>query len=76
VYHIEPIKRKFHRVGLMKLERISRLRIDINADHVKARAMVAHRTAAGTAEQIKQPRLRARLQRSFEFGDEHYWSFL
>ena len=43
-------------VGLMELERISRLRLDVHAHDLEARAAVAHRRAAGTAEEIQEAR--------------------
>src|SRR5947209_1610488 len=46
----------FHRIGLVELERVMRLRHDIYADHVEASAVIAHGRAAGAAEQVEQAR--------------------
>ena len=51
---IEPIERVRHRVGLVELERVVRLRLDVDTNHIEARAVVAHPRAAGPAEQVKQ----------------------
>lgn len=50
--HREPIKD----IHLHELERIVRLRLDVHADDLEARAVVAHRSTAGAAEEIQQPR--------------------
>src|SRR5262245_35825266 len=44
------------RVGLLKPERVVRLRLDVDADHVEADGLVAHRGTAGAAEEIEQAR--------------------
>src|SRR5262245_3467466 len=45
----------FQRIALYEGERIARLRLDIHADDLgEARAVVSHRSAAGSAEQIEQ----------------------
>lgn len=44
------------RIGLDEAERVARLRLDIDADHVEAGTMQPHRRAAGLAEQIEGER--------------------
>lgn len=60
---IEAVKRIGQRVRLMKLERVVRLRINIDADHIKTGPVQAHPGTASTAKQIK----RARPHRLFSF---------
>ena len=48
------------RVGLVELERVVRLRIDVHADHLEPGPVVAHGRAAGAAEQVEQSRLHGR----------------
>src|SRR5689334_24355656 len=55
VDRVETVQRISHRVGLMKLERVMRLWLDIDTHHFKPCAVVAHRCAARTAEKIEQP---------------------
>jgi hypothetical protein len=43
-------------VDLVELERVVRLRDDVDADDVEAGSVVAHRRAAGATEEIEQPR--------------------
>src|SRR5574341_663138 len=52
--HVESIQRVCHCVSLMKFERVMFLRLDVDADDFKARAMVAHRSAASATKKIKQ----------------------
>jgi len=40
----------FQGVGLVKLERVSRLRLDVHADHLESGPVVAHRCAARATE--------------------------
>jgi hypothetical protein len=53
---VEPVERVRHRVGLVELERIPRLRLDVDADHLKPGTVVADRGATGPAEQIEETR--------------------
>ena len=53
--NIELIKKRIgypHHISLDELERIPRLRVDIDPGNVEACAMVAHRAATGTTEQV------------------------
>jgi hypothetical protein len=50
------LNRRPGRVALDKLEGVIRLRLDIDADHIEARAVQAHRCAATTTEQIERQR--------------------
>ena len=50
---------KEHDILLDEPERIPRLRIDIDADNLKAGAMIPHRSAARPAEQVQHPPPRA-----------------
>jgi hypothetical protein len=43
----------FERVGLVKLKRVSRLRLDVNSDNIKSRSMVSHTCPTGPAKQVK-----------------------
>src|SRR6185437_8196312 len=52
------------RVALVKLERIVRLRREIDTDNIEARAVVAHRRAARAAEQVEQSRPRVYVGRA------------
>lgn len=45
-----------HHIGLDERKRISRLRVDIDPGNVEACAMIAHRTATGTTEQVQESR--------------------
>jgi hypothetical protein len=47
---VEPIQRKRDRVGLVKRERIARLRIDVYADNLKPGAMQSHRNPTRPAK--------------------------
>ncbi len=59
---MERIKRapvlgeELERVALVELEGVVRLWLDVDADHVEARTVVAHACAASPAEQVQQPR--------------------
>ena len=44
------------RVAAVKFERIVRLIIDIDADDIETRSMVARRGASGATEEIQKPR--------------------
>ena len=37
-----------------ELERVARLRVDVDADHVEPGAVVSHRSATGAAEQVEE----------------------
>ena len=54
MHHVKPLKRPRHRIALMELERIPWLRLDVNADHLEARPMIAHRSAPRATEQVQQ----------------------
>src|SRR5580765_3426793 len=54
IYATPPSQRES--VLLCELERVVRLRLDVDADHVEPGAVVAHGRAAGAAEQVEQPR--------------------
>ena len=56
VDRVEPVERIRGRVRLVELERVVGLRLDVDADDVEPGAVVAHRRAAGAAEQIQQKR--------------------
>src|ERR1700676_3520083 len=51
---LRKIKRRFERVGLDEPKRVARLRLYIDADHVKARAAQPHARAARATEKIKR----------------------
>lgn len=50
--HIESAQRKLERIGLMKLERVSRLRLDIDADHIEACTVIANSGAPCAAKKV------------------------
>lgn len=47
------LPQKRERISLVKLERVTRLRVDVDAHNFKARAPVSFRCASRTAEQIE-----------------------
>jgi hypothetical protein len=49
---IESLERPDQGVGLMELERVVGLRVDVDAHDLEARSVIAHRCATSTAEQI------------------------
>jgi hypothetical protein len=51
-----PRLRNLKRVTSDELERVVRLRVDIDADDIEASAVVANRATASTAEQVEQSR--------------------
>jgi hypothetical protein len=53
---VEPLERIREGIGLDELERVSRLRCDVDADDVESGSSIAHRRAARPAEQIQQKR--------------------
>ncbi|CDX54539.1 hypothetical protein MPL1032_190141 [Mesorhizobium plurifarium] len=53
-YEVEAVQRIGKRVGLMKFERVTRLRPDINANNLKARAVEAHCGPPRAAEQVQR----------------------
>jgi hypothetical protein len=50
--HVEAIERERQRVGLMKLERVPWLRVDVHTHDLEAGASVPDRTATSPAEEI------------------------
>ena len=56
VDRVEAVQRKRERVGLVELERVVRLRLDVHAYHVEARPVVADGRAPGSAEQVEEDR--------------------
>ncbi len=54
MHHVEPVERIRQRVPLMELERIMWLRRAVYADHLEARASVAHRSPTRPTEQVQQ----------------------
>jgi hypothetical protein len=49
----EALEWKRHRVCAVELVRVVRVRLDVDAHHLEARACVADRAAASTAEQVE-----------------------
>jgi hypothetical protein len=56
VDRVVALERELQRVGLVELERVVRLWLDIHAHHLETSPVVAHGSAAGAAEEIQQPR--------------------
>src|SRR5438105_2811049 len=54
VDRVEAIQRICHGVGLVELERVVRLRLDIDADDLEACPRVANGSPAGPAEQVQE----------------------
>ena len=56
VYRVEFVpmfSQVFERVGLVKLERVVRLWVDIDTNNVETGSVVTHSGATGTTEQIE-----------------------
>jgi hypothetical protein len=51
---VKPVERERERIRLVELERIVGLGLDVDADNLKARTVVAHRSAASAAEQVEK----------------------
>ena len=51
---VEAVQRERQRVGLVELEGVPRLRLDIHAHHLEPGAVVAHARSTGTAEEVEQ----------------------
>lgn len=51
-----PFRIERQNVRLDELERVSRLRLDIDADHIEPSLMIAHARAASAAEQVEEAR--------------------
>jgi hypothetical protein len=53
---VEPLQRILQRVGLVELERVARLRVDVDPDDLESGLVVADCGPTGSTEEIKQPR--------------------